>query len=359
MRNKYLPIAIVLMAGSILTGCEVTTSGPRTSVGVTATADGKTEGSSNINSKDKGEASYDVDGDKVNLTNISFTTSYKIDADIVEDGLVHTNVILHDDEKLYFGIMDGKYTEDFAIEKSKDQYNDLYQKLYGATDSPFTANLDQMEEFYAGDDMMAACVSFSSSNANIYVNTGSNEYVVIEYTQEDPETFNYLEQQVIDAFGGNVPKSVIDTLTADPSAETSDKTDYGEMYVINIAGKNVGLDNFGQWQVVQTSEYLISIYPKEGTEVSYMDSYAKVGDTSVLDKEAETIYTLYDTEPELYSLNTDNGTEYVITWFDGKYERAEYFQILAGVDNYMETDIKTDDTKTDILDLVDLYSIEF
>lgn len=384
----------------MLTGCTVTTKGPSISSGASVTVGGETTGSEQ-SSSDNGSASFNVNNGTVTMSNFSFNTSYTPQVELVNDGITHTKCTLHDGQNVIMFVFDGHYTEPFSIENSARQFNDLYQKVFKATDSPFTTRVDQMANSAYKQGVIGIGITLNDCDAAIYAKEGTDQWGIIAFipgqddaavtavetqlltafgAQQTPQTSTDVSQQTASPFDAPNPiqqspqvqtspaqqeipitdSSVTTSTESVPAASTENtSSDYGQMYTIKVDGKLIGLDNFGAWEVSQTDENMCTIYPNDDTVVRYYDSGCRLDDTEKFDKEGNIIATSYNVAPKMYTLDGNYGTEYLITWEYEGIKYAEYFQVLPNIGTYMETDITAYNSSSDILDLVDLYTIVF
>lgn len=197
--KKHLTKALMLSTALILslTGCSFSNVAYKTKNGVTT-------GKATVSTKNKGSASFKADEDQTELTNFSFSTEYDVQVEIEEDPIVHTRAQLHtgepDFEPKAF-IYDGHYTEDFDVSNSKEQFNDLYQSIFGADDEPFTANIDELDGAYYDDGVLGYEVLLSDGVAALLVGVDTDKYIVIASNGEDGEILNDLLDEAIDALG--------------------------------------------------------------------------------------------------------------------------------------------------------------
>ena len=197
--KKHLTKALMLSTAIVLslTGCNISNS-------LYKTVDGVTTGKASVSTNNKGSASFKADEDQTELTNFSFSTDYDVKVEIVEDPIVHTRATLHtgkpDFETAAF-VFDGHYTEDFDVNDSKGQFNDLYQSIFDADDKPFTADIDEMDGSYYEDGVLGYQVLLSDGVAAFLVGVDTDKYIVIASNGEDGELFDDLLEEAIEALG--------------------------------------------------------------------------------------------------------------------------------------------------------------
>ena len=379
MKHKLIIALCIGTVFGMLTGCTITTKGPSVSSGASFTVGGETKGSEQ-SSSDNGSASFDVNNGTVAMGNFRATATQTAPVAIVTAALTHSKSTLHNGQNVVMLVYDGHYTEPFSLENSAAQFNDLYQKVFKATDSPFTARIDQMAGSAYEQGTIGIGVHLSDCDLAMYVKEGMIAFV----PGQDDNTVTNIETQMLTAFRAQNTNTVtmqqateqtpqiqqeismtdqslsaVTEYASETPAQDNVTSDYGQAYTITVDNKRIGLDNFGTWKVNQTDETMCTVCPNDDTTVRYYDSACKVGDTEKFDSEGNVIATVYGVTPKMYTLNGDYGTEYLIVWEHDNAKYAEYFQVLPNVGTYMETDITAYNSDTDILDLVDLYSIDF
>ncbi len=400
MKKKILGVVLICLSLSSLVGCEVTVSGPSSELESYKTIDGKTVGYASKTTSDKGSASFNIQDNKIELTNIKFDAVGDTQCDIVENPLVFTNCRTLDKNGNPIKVIDGEYIENFTLDDSQKQFNSLYQKVFKAKDEPFIDNISNMQDAFNDKGLLGYTLKLNDGVALIMTKLNTNKYVIIGISeQSDIDYFTYLcntleadlgdtsvdlgsndiekdDNNVSDELKGVEPDKEVSIMESDipekkkQSGDISpddieisqyidEKGDYGAAYIIKVDGVPISLDNFDGWKVVQSDERMISVFPSTDTAIHYSDSYIKVNDTDSVKREYESIQKSYNVEPMFYKYESEYGTDYLLTWCDGKENKAEYLQVLPNVGTYMKTDVYCSDLSLDILELVDLFAIVF
>ena len=182
------------MAAVIIAACMAfTMAGCVKSVSASAykTVNGVTEGNYEVSTDDKGSASFDVDGNHVEMTNFSFDADpeLKVQAEIHEEDLVFAQVLVHDDESIMQNISDGLYSEVFTQENAAALFNDIYQKTLGGTDEPVTD-----ENVTIDRGVLVTGLNLTDGQMFLMAKEGTNQFISIAAT-----TAEYGSQDIIDA----------------------------------------------------------------------------------------------------------------------------------------------------------------
>lgn len=146
------------------------------------TKDGVTEGNYAVETEDKGSASFNIDGNHVETTNLVFDADPElyVMAEIAEDDvdLIFTDVTVHDGDNLIQRVIDGHYPETFTQDTIVDQFNTIYQQTLGGTDTPITG-----PEFITYDEgVMYVKLSLSDAELFMFAKDNSDQYILIAAT---------------------------------------------------------------------------------------------------------------------------------------------------------------------------------
>ena len=178
-------IAALMVAALTLTGCEVTVSGPSSETSAVKTVDGMTQGHAKKSTSDRGSASFNVKGHRVEMTNFSFDAdeSGKVQATLNEDGPVYTRALVHDGNVIWQSVVDGLYTEKFSTEDAKRQLNAIYQLSTGATDTPVAD-----DNIYYENGLIYAYLSLTDGEMVVMLKEGTTQYISVAYTTTEHDT---------------------------------------------------------------------------------------------------------------------------------------------------------------------------
>ena len=192
MKKKMVKktVALFLAAGLLatLTACTASSSSSTESY---KTVNGVTEGKASSSTSDKGSAGFEVSGNHVQMTNFAFDAdeSLFVQAEIVEEDLVFTRVLVHDGEDTIQHIADGHYPETFTPENAADSMNAIYQIVLGADDAPVT------DDYITEDSgVLYTIMDLSDGQVALLLKEGSDEYVLAAVT-----TMDFGSQDIIDA----------------------------------------------------------------------------------------------------------------------------------------------------------------
>ena len=182
------------MMAVLLPACIVfTMAGCTRSVSAAAykTVNGVTEGNYEVSTDDKGSASFDVHDNHVEMTNFSFDAdpSLKVEAEIEEEDLVYTQVLVHDGESIMQNVADGLYPEVFEQEGAADQFNTIYQIVLGGSDEPFTEDIISLES-----GVLVGALNLTDGQMFLLAKEGTNQFISVAAT-----TAEYGSQDIIDA----------------------------------------------------------------------------------------------------------------------------------------------------------------
>ncbi len=154
------------------------------------TVNGVTEGNYEVSTDDKGSASFNIEGNHVELTNFTFDAdpALKVEAEINEEDIVFTHVYVHDDESVMQNVADGLYREPFTKENAAKEFNTLYKAVFGATDEPVVD-----ENVNLADGLLVTGMNLTDGQLFILAKEGTNQFIMIAAT-----TMEYGSQDLID-----------------------------------------------------------------------------------------------------------------------------------------------------------------
>ena len=155
------------------------------------TVNGVTEGNYEVSTDDKGSASFNIEGNHVEMTNFTFDAdaALKVEADILEDELVYTQVLVHDDEQIMQNIADGHYREALTQENAAKEFNTLYQTVFDASDEPV---IDDIIDLNQG--VLVAQLQLTDAQLFMLAKDGTDQFIMVAATTEE-----YGSQEIIDA----------------------------------------------------------------------------------------------------------------------------------------------------------------
>ena len=197
---------IVLAAAMVFTlaGCAVNVS-----AAAYKTVNGVTEGSYEVSTTDKGSASFNVEGNHVEMTNFAFDAdpSLKVQAEIMEDDLVFTQVVVHDDENVMQNIADGMYPETLTLENAAAEFNTLYQTFLGGSDEPVIDDI-----VYLDTGVIVAQLDLTDGKLFMLAKNETAQYILVAVTTDE-----YGTQEILDA--------AFDALKDESAAEAGEAED--------------------------------------------------------------------------------------------------------------------------------------
>ena len=173
------------------------------------TENGVTEGSWEVTTDDKGSASFNVEGNHVEMTNFAFDAddSLMVMAEINEENdedLVFTHVVVHDGENSAQNIADGHYPEAITQENVATAFNALFRVVLGGTGDPIAAEdviLDRGVLFLKGN--------LSDGQFFLFAKEGTDQYILVAVTTDE-----YGSQDIVNG--------AFDALNAEGAAEASE-----------------------------------------------------------------------------------------------------------------------------------------
>ena len=149
-----------------------------------STVNGVTEGNNKVSTDDKGSASFDVKGNHVDMTNFSFDAdeSLLVEAEILEEDLVYTRVYVHDEgyANIMQSIADGHYPEIFTQDNAAEEFNTLYQTVFGAGDAPVTA-----EGLLIDRGVIYTKLTLQDGLMFLFAKENSDEYALVAITTDE------------------------------------------------------------------------------------------------------------------------------------------------------------------------------
>ena len=181
-------LAVILPACMVFTMAGCTKS---VSAAVYKTVNGVTEGNYEVTTDDKGSAAFDVHDNHVEMTNFAFDAdpSLKVQAEIEEEDLVYTEVTIHDGENVMQIVADGLYPEVFEQESAPEQFNTIYQTVFGASDEPVTDEIISVDR-----GVLIAGLSLSDGEMFLLAKEGTGQFISVAVTTGD-----YGSQDILDA----------------------------------------------------------------------------------------------------------------------------------------------------------------
>lgn len=190
MRRNQVVKKVAAMG--LLAGLVLATTGCATKVSASAykTVNGVTEGDYEVSTDDIGSASFNIEGNHVEMTNFTFDAdeSLMVEAEINEEDVVFTHVYVHDDVDVIQNIADGHYHEVFTQENAATEFNVLYQAIFGATDEPV---IDENVHFEQG--VLYTGLELTDGQLFILAKNESDEFILVAVTTEE-----YGSQEIVD-----------------------------------------------------------------------------------------------------------------------------------------------------------------
>ena len=147
----------------------------------------------------------------------------------------------------------------------------------------------------------------------------------------------------------------------EPQKTTADSTSVQKTgYSLNVGGVTIYNIRLPEKEIQDAKEDIIQLQTDDYVYVVYADSYIdNNGSTALLDKEMESIASVYDTQPQMHSVEKDDLTGYVITWETKDYNCVRIYQPIMGAKTYLKIDI-TDHSKLHYdQELIDSYWLYF
>ena len=181
--KMFMMACLVIGIIGTMAGCTTETS-TKTETSSFKTVDGQTEGHAEKSTDDQGSASFTVDKNHVELTNLSFDVdpSLKVMAELSEEGLIYASASVNDGDNVYETIADGKYKETITQENAADCFNDIYQAVFGVEDEePFSADGLSVDEGV----IVTPEIALTDGSLIMMAKEGSDQYVSLAYTSTD------------------------------------------------------------------------------------------------------------------------------------------------------------------------------
>lgn len=184
--------AMKKMAAVALAASMVFTMAESVSASAYKTVNGVTEGDYEVSTDDIGSASFNVEGNHVEMTNFAFDAdeALLVEAEINEEDLVYTHVYVHDEEyNIMQNIADGHYPEVFTEDNAAVALNTIYKTVFGATDEPVTNEILSIDT-----GVIIAQLYLTDGQMFMFAKEGTDQYEVVAVTTEE-----YGSQDIINA----------------------------------------------------------------------------------------------------------------------------------------------------------------
>ena len=184
--------AMKKMAAVALAASMVFTMAESVSASAYKTVNGVTEGDYEVSTDDIGSASFNVEGNHVEMTNFAFDAdeALLVEAEINEEDLVYTHVYVHDEEyNIMQNIADGHYPEVFTEDNAAEALNTIYKTVFGATDEPVTNEILSIDT-----GVIIAQLYLTDGQMFMFAKEGTDQYEVVAVTTEE-----YGSQDIINA----------------------------------------------------------------------------------------------------------------------------------------------------------------
>ena len=184
--------AMKKMAAVALAASMVFTMAESVSASAYKTVNGVTEGDYQVSTDDIGSASFNVEGNHVEMTNFAFDAdeALLVEAEINEEDLVYTHVYVHDEEyNIMQNIADGHYPEVFTEDNAAEALNTIYKTVFGATDEPVTNEILSIDT-----GVIIAQLYLTDGQMFMFAKEGTDQYEVVAVTTEE-----YGSQDIINA----------------------------------------------------------------------------------------------------------------------------------------------------------------
>ena len=184
------------------------------------TVNGVTEGNYEYSTEDMGSASFNVEGNHVDMTNFSFDAdeSLLVEAQINEEDLVYTQVYVQDEDfNVMQNLADGHYPEVITQDNAADVLNTVYQTVFGASDAPITT-----EALDFDNGVMYIRLTLTDGEMFLFAKEGTDQYAVVAVT-----TDQYGSQDIVyaafNALAGAQSSDTADNLDDASAVEAADE----------------------------------------------------------------------------------------------------------------------------------------
>ena len=191
---------MVLTMAGCATNVKAETSGYNTTNGVT-------EGNWEVTTDDMGSASFNVEGNHVEMTNFAFDAdeSLQVEAEVMEDTLVYTQVYVHDENfDVKQNVADGHYPEIITQDNVVSVFNNLYQTIFGASDEPAAVDNIGLDR-----GVMILKINLTDGLMFMFAKEGTDQYIMVAVATEE-----FGSQDVVNA--------AFDALNAEGAAEATE-----------------------------------------------------------------------------------------------------------------------------------------
>lgn len=188
------------------------------------TVNGVTKGNYEVSTDDKGSASFNVEGNHVDMTNFSFDAdeALLVEAEISdedEEDLVYTHVYVHDEEyNVMQNLADGHYTEVFTQENAADAFNTLYKTVFKAGDTPIPDDGVELD-----DGLLHVKLSLSDGVMFILAKEGTDQYAIVALTTDEYGSQEILDTAIYALADQTASEETDDVIDDDEAVEAEDE----------------------------------------------------------------------------------------------------------------------------------------
>ena len=414
MRKKILTIMFAGLAAMQLAGCgavkfKFNVNGPSVHKESSLTVDGKTEGHSERKSADRGSASFNIEDNKVELTNVSFKLpkGYNIDVKTVDDSIVYNRIVITpegDISNTIVSAVEGTYKEPLTDDNYTEALNEIMKPFNMTGEIEFKHQQGMMMN-EIDDDYLYSMLNFENGGTGLIRTSEDGEYYIAIIT--DRETWDEHEKLLSKMGFGDLidyaneyarkqlaketepAREVAETIEVEGELirETNGNPDefkegnkveteaeeleakVSEVYSSDVDECHITLDGepftftLPKGWVSNTSEHIIfvrnSVFDNVSTD--YSDSYIDVGDTESLNTHVEAVKNVTGKDVKVFDVPSEkgHGTSYVIYYEADGYNITEILQPVPGYNHYLDISIDDLDQKYDYKTLIGAFALDF
>ena len=186
------------------------------------TVKGVTEGNYEVSTEHRGSAGFHVEGNHVDMTNFSFDADpgLKVEAYINETDLVYTQVLIRDDENIIQNIADGHYPEIFTRENAADEFNTIYQQVFGAGDMPVTEKNVLLDR-----GVMYVKVTLTDGLMFLFAKEETDQYAMVAVTTDEYGSLDIINAAFDALNDESAPEAEEQPIEEQPGGEGTDEAE--------------------------------------------------------------------------------------------------------------------------------------